>query len=856
MKDGIDPQIDPQAVEPITNQLVLAPSVEPEFGSVVSFDPFGSGIANEREAYDPFTSGFATRKSVPPSLNPNKRMTKEEFAIDQQEQADKPFLEKAGEVISGVGTGLWQMGGTALKAIPETVGTLGEGDYTRFGKTMIEASAQGLMGSGEMLEDISGRTQEFFMNDEEALDHSYNRYLDNLDEAEYTQEGLMFDASETDPNTVATASMLLDPANLAGLGITGKAVKAFNLSKTAQKAGKILDMPHNIIRGSLEKGMKGVAKTAQGALFASRMPLKGAEWLGGGLEYIGSAPVKLARWATPSKMFSDSDVLGGAVRLGMWHMGPIGQTFLGTELVGHAFAKSAKIGRQAETISGILGDFGRRERFLQAVQLSPDVSPGIKLMAKRADNARSVELTMNAISNGVTAGTLQGIITKLSTDDTEVIGQAMGGGGVFGGMTAPIGPKRGNRPVKPSDNPAHPVSDDFTTRQADLVEIEQHRQADGANEFNNEKNNMSSYNHVFDTQKTDARPGKEGTTFPEGSKVFYSQRGEGEGLKYMYDIEDAIQLDKISNVTFVTTASTDLAGRKKKKSVIEPLSANVIWLDTQANKGTKDNNTLTSGRAINFDNLRAVAFERGLDINFLAGEVKKLKDHVRSGGQINDKKMKSNEINKLLKDGEVGIINQIDPRNIVYLGDKAHPDSINPPVEKAPTVMPDVPLTPAQTKAIKDGVALPKGVKPQPKHLIKSAKPIAEAKVQKVVDVKRGENQNIPDFTGDSRMTLSLSQGANGHISAKFRKGVDKSLYRFHNIAFRKKGNAMNRKSAKPTDALIKQEQQYLADIYEIPFKDVPALAKKFHDHVKAKGKTEHKKDRGDFRAPQVKDFI
>jgi len=617
-------------------------------------------------------------------------------------------------------------------------------------------------------------------------------------------EGLAFPSEEVLPNTATTASIFLDPLNLAGLGITSKTAKALKLGKFGETAGLVMDLPNKATRKALEASAKVSGKASELGLKLASLPLKGVSAIGKATQVTAGSPRIALEAMTPKRFHS-------ALMAGQVFSGPVGQALLGTELVGAKLAKSAKAAKELQHIASILGNPSRKLRFLQEVSLDPKVKKGVRRLAASVDSSRAVDVAMNAISNSVGAATLQGIFAKMATDDPEAIGQAVGGGIGFGGISAPFGPKRKNVKVTDKADADANVVTSETERPISILEREIERQeVEGKKIFHNEKKNLADFNKVFSKKKSDAIEGREGTTFSEGTKEFYARREGPEVVGYMDAIENAIQDNKVNNVTFVRTASTKEQARRKMVSKIEEMSANVVWVDTQLPKPDPRNKTLTTGRGINVDVLRAIANERRLDINDLGREVQALKDNVRNGGRIGDKNTENNQIVKFLNEGEQSLLIQVEPRNIISMGEK-----IVTPTKDSP-------------KAIEATQATPSGVK----------------------------SDNQPDFKGGFIKSKSLPRGRGERITARFKTGADRSLFDFHGIESRKKGNAMNRESNAPSQAKIKQEQEYLASVYGVPVDQVPRLASDFNSFVKAKGKALHEKGEGGFDAPDVSDFL
>lgn len=826
----------------------------------------GPSAPTQQEAERLFTDNSFDAKPVvvDPPKDP-RNQTFEEFKVQERINAEKSFGEDALDFAGGVASGIGQIFSMGAGAIGETIGAVSDGEFKKILKSFPEGVAKSMFDLGEIGEAIGGRIGDQFVGDEESLMRQFQRQQQDFVDSDKRQAGLLFGADETLPQLSEIASIVGDPTNLIGLGVAGKLAKASKLGKTAQRAGEILDLPNKAIRAGLGKAVKGGALGAGTVLKALDKPLKGVSIVGEKVAKLAKRPRSVVQEITEKTLGIKSGNLGAVSKVGFMMGGPLGKILLGAELIGSKGANLYKNSVDAQKIANILANPDSRLSFLQSVATNPNISEGIRRLANLRGTQKGMDIAINAISNGVSAGVLQGIFTKLATDDLGQIGQAFGGGLAFGGL-APVGPKtirsRGGE-SRPSSKGDLPVSLDPAQRARDLEALERERQANPEN-FNKEKANMNSFNGAFESKAGDARRGRgnEGILFPAGTKELYYARGEVEGVSKMNEIEGILQNDVVSNITYVKTgASSDgLSARKQIKSVIETITQDVVLLDIQL---PGDGMTLSNTRGINVDVLRQIANERNMDMNFLLGELVTLKTHVRNGGKAGDPIMKENSIMQLLGEGEKSLMVQVEPRNIVNMKQKPLDTAINAPFVSPP--IPEAPFNPNRPPS----ADVPEGELPSPKHLKKrvafNKKQVAKQKKADKADAKKrkefsdkpaSDPDNIPDFKGVSLRDRSIPLGANGRITSNFAKAVDRSLHFFHGIRSRTRGNAMNRKSNSPPEATIKAEQQHLADTYGIEFNDVPAFAKRYNEAVKAEAKKKNKEGLDNFVPPNPLDFI
>lgn len=770
----------------------------------------GAVPPTQSEAEEIFSNLEPATETTEPAKDP-RNISFDEFKKRKKIEDEKSFGEQAGEFVGGVASGVGQIFQTGAGAISETAEAVSAGDFQKILKSFPEGVAKAMFDLSELGEAIGGRAGDVFVGEEESLMRQFERSQQDILDAEKRQEGLLFGAEETLPQLTEVASIVGDPTNLIGLGVAGKVAKASRLGQTAQRAGEILDLPNKAVRAGLGAGVSKTAGAVSSLLQASEKPLKAVSKASKKLEKVAKKPRTMLQSLTEKTLLLQKGKLDGVSKVGLMMGGPFGKVLLGSELIGNKGAKLYKQSRDAQKIANIMSNPEGRLSFLQAVATNPSVSKGIRRFASSAKTEKAMNIAINSVTNGVSAGILQGVFAKLATDDIGAIGQAVGGGLAFGGL-APVGTRGGRgAPAQKGDFTELPVSLDPTQRARDLEALEIERQANPRN-FRKEKANLDTFVDAFDKKGTDAGigSGKEGTTFPDGVRELYASRGEGESLINMDKAEQAIKGDGINTITFVRTGATKKQARGQLESKIETITQDVAIIDVQIPKSDNRNKTLTNIRGINTDTLRQIANERNVDMNFLLGELVTLKQHIRQGGNFNDKGINSNAIVKLVNDGEKSLLIQIEPRNIVNMGDKPLASAQTPP-----------PVTPTQEPT-------PSQVRPTP---------------------SQADPSNVPDFRGNAIKSKSLPRGRGERITSRFKTGADRSLFDFHGIRFRKKGSAQNRESNAPKAEAIRAEQEFLASVYGIPVDQVPALAQKFNESVKATGKKLHKEDKDSFNA-------
>ncbi len=632
----------------------------------------GAVPPTQSEAEEIFSNLEPATETTEPAKDP-RNITFDEFKKRKKIEDEKSFGEQAGEFVGGVASGVGQIFQTGAGAIGETAEAVSAGEFQKILKSFPEGVAKAMFDLSELGEAIGGRAGDVFVGEEESLMRQFERSQQDILDSEKRQAGLLFGAEETLPQLTEVASIVGDPTNLIGLGVAGKVAKASRLGQTAQRAGEILDLPSKAVRAGLGAGVSKTAGAVSGLLEASAKPLKAVSKASKKLEKVAKKPRTMLQSLTEKTLLLKKGKLDGISKVGLMMGGPFGKVLLGTELIGNKGAKLYKQSRDAQKIASIMSNPEGRLSFLQAVATNPSVSKGIRRFASSAKTEKAMNIAINSVTNGVSAGILQGVFAKLATDDIGAIGQAVGGGLAFGGL-APVGTRGGRgAPAQKGDFTELPISLDPAQRSRDLVALEVERQANPRN-FRKEKANMDIFDSVFDKKGTDAGigAGKEGTTLSDGVKELYASRGEGEGLRYINEAEQAIQQDVSSVITYVKTASQKRGAGGKLESKIEPITQDITLLDLQISTPDNRNKTLTNVRGINNDTLRSIAIDKNIDINFLLGELVGLKGYVRGGGRVNDKKISSNAIVKLLNDPKAlkGLMVQVEPRNIITMLNK------------------------------------------------------------------------------------------------------------------------------------------------------------------------------------------
>jgi len=407
----------------------------------------GESAPSEQEAESIFQSmGVSDKVQRQPKKTEASgyaKQTFEQFKNQAKIDSEKSLGEQSLEFGAGVGRGILQMARMGANAVGETFTAAQEGEWGKIAKSLPEGVAKAVFDIGEMGEAIGGRIGDQFVGDEEALQRQFARFQQDQLDAQKRQRGFVYTPEETLHNLTETAAIFGDPTNLIGLGVAGKLGKVSKLGAVAEKTGAILDVPSRVVRSGLKGGVKLGAKGAEIGFKASRIPLKILSGAGKGTEFIAGIPRRTVA-AVISKSLGvagGSRSLGGLTKLGGIATGPTGASLIAAEALGGVAAKSSKLGLQAEKVLHILGDRSRQARFIDEVLLDPTISKSVKKGVKLAGlgGGRALDLAFNSIANGVTTATLQGILTKMATDDPGMIGEAVGAGGLFG-AAIPVGP--------------------------------------------------------------------------------------------------------------------------------------------------------------------------------------------------------------------------------------------------------------------------------------------------------------------------------------------------------------------------------------------------------------------------------
>ena len=420
-------------------------TITPSVGSAITIE--ADRAPNEQEAAEIFS-----QISAPPKQQRNtseladpRKTTFDQFALKAKLDDEKSTLDKTGDFFSGVGTGILQMGRIGLGAVSETGEAIASGDFNKIAKSLPEGVAKAVFDVGEIGEAIGGRIGDQFVSDDEALRRQFSRFQQDIIDNNRRKEGFLFGQNETLPSLTEASSILLDPTNLIGLGAAGKLTKASKLGRAAQKAGNILDIPSNLTRKALRTGLQAGARGAAKGLAKANKPLRIISKAGDVSADVIGFPRRAVTGLVSKVIGATPDQTGLLLRLTKFGT-PLTSGILAklgiAELGARGVGKLAGIAQDSTTILNLLGDGTRQARFLEAVLLSKKVPDAVKKAVSSAGQGgqRALDIAFNSISNGVSVSVLQGILAKMATDDPEAIGQAVGGGLVFGGAIT-IGPK-------------------------------------------------------------------------------------------------------------------------------------------------------------------------------------------------------------------------------------------------------------------------------------------------------------------------------------------------------------------------------------------------------------------------------
>ncbi len=362
-----------------------------------------------QEAQEIFTQvqGPSFAKPQQTEFSDPRKMSLQEFnaqaAIDDQ----KTLTDQAGEFFTGVGQGVLQIGRTALGAVGETLEATNRKEFGKIAKSLPEGIAKSVFDIGEVGEAIAGRIGDIFVSEEEAQERQFNRFIQDFEDADKRKAGFLFKQDETLEQLTETFSIVADPTNFIGIGVAGKVAKAARLGKAAEKAGAILDIPNDIARRGLTSAIRLGARGAAKAATLAEKPLRVVSDLASSFDdALGFPSVSATSLAARALGISARTTAEAAADLA---------------------GDSARIMR-------ILGDPSRQAKFLNAVALDPNTPSAVKksLAIAGTGGQKALDIAYNSIANGVSTGTLQGILAKFATDDPEAIGQAVGAGLALG----------------------------------------------------------------------------------------------------------------------------------------------------------------------------------------------------------------------------------------------------------------------------------------------------------------------------------------------------------------------------------------------------------------------------------------
>jgi len=412
-------------------------------GGYIEFDDDATG---EGGGYIEFENQVMDRRFETP--DPRKQSFTE-FKLMKSREADTSLYEDATEFMNGVATGIGQLFRMGMNATEEGYEAIQRGEYDKLAMSGVEGVAKGIFDTTNLAESIAGNVGDYFVDDETALFRQFSRAKEERDDFETREAGLVFDQEQTFKNLTEVGSVVLDPLNLIGLGLTSKVAKASKLGQTAIKAGNLLDMPANLtrkaLRGSLKGGAKGAAILASASAKPLRVLSKGAEKA----ENIIGIPND-AITGVVSKTLGISPSDAGLLR----HATPVGQlaTPLAPLATAELGAKAAKIGLggaanladDAAALFNALGDPSRQLRFIEKAIQDKSISPATRkaLSIAGSGGTKAMDLAFNSLSNGASAASLQGIFAAMAGQNPNEVGQAVGTGLAFGGVM-PFGPKGG-----------------------------------------------------------------------------------------------------------------------------------------------------------------------------------------------------------------------------------------------------------------------------------------------------------------------------------------------------------------------------------------------------------------------------
>jgi hypothetical protein len=402
-------------------------------------------------------------------------MSRREFLEKRASDEQMSFERKAYQFGAGMGEGFSMLFGQGKDAVVEfyqgmtekdfdgdsarvfaqTLGAIGEvgaKDFWQFGKTII----------GSIGDELGGYTEE------QEADREYQRYIENFNYNTVAREEMLkdveyrkiadFGANFIDP------FMLFPVAKLGSIGVRGvtksvqkgatnlayssRSAGAVNLAKfaqgTAKVAGKVdkvvdvvgkigaypTEMASRLTASVLRKGIKGSSAVAG-------LGLKGVGKVGAGVEFVASAPRKIAE-----KMISKVKPEGGGFLAGGQVVGALtgvpGALELGIAEGLGAIAK--KVGSKAGAVLSELGKPSANKRFLHRLATSDKVSEATRKRAMWAYTHYGTSVgdaMFNAMANSLTLGGINAGLAGIAGEDARATGAAFGSGAMAGML--PVG---------------------------------------------------------------------------------------------------------------------------------------------------------------------------------------------------------------------------------------------------------------------------------------------------------------------------------------------------------------------------------------------------------------------------------
>lgn len=348
----------------------------------------------------------------------------------------------AGQFASGVGQGVMQLIRMGAGATEEIGSALLGGEFKKVGGTVLEAPARALFDIADLGEAIRGRAGDLFADDrEEIIERRVERMRQDMLDQEKRKRGFLVSEENRLENATEIGSFVLDPTNIAGVGLAGKVGKVAGLGLKAQQA---LDLPNKLVRDAVERGARMTATaTGKGLEMASSVLSPPTKLAGSAL---GSTGRLLGR---PRELVNDilSKTLGLDPKVantltygagGMYN--PLTQAEIISKLGSGAAGLAPTFLDDTARIFNILGDSDRQFRFIEQAILDPSISPQTRKLLEVAGNGtqKGLDLAFNSAVNGLSAGSLQAIMATMNTNDPEAIGSAFGAGLMLGGAT-PVG---------------------------------------------------------------------------------------------------------------------------------------------------------------------------------------------------------------------------------------------------------------------------------------------------------------------------------------------------------------------------------------------------------------------------------